>query len=53
MNRGGRQLTLQTGSLVAGFMVWVILSSLMPFISVDIPLSTGQMAWVTALFQLY
>ncbi|MBP1913853.1 NNP family nitrate/nitrite transporter-like MFS transporter [Lederbergia galactosidilyticus] len=48
MNCGGRQLTLQTGSLVAGFMVWVILSSLMPFISVDIPLSTGQMAWVTA-----
>ncbi|MCR2821603.1 nitrate/nitrite transporter [Lederbergia panacisoli] len=48
MNRGGAQLTLQTSSLVAGFMVWVILSSLMPFITTDIPLKAGQIAWVTA-----
>lgn len=48
MNRGGVQLTLQTSSLVIGFMVWVILSSLMPFISKDIPLTASQISWVTA-----
>lgn len=48
MNRGGVQLTLQTSSLVIGFMVWVILSSLMPFISTDIPLTASQISWVTA-----
>ncbi|WP_175428352.1 MFS transporter, partial [Bacillus solimangrovi] len=42
------QLSLQTISLVASFMVWVILSSLMPFISQDIHLSATQIAWVTA-----
>lgn len=48
MQRRGYQLILQTGSLVAGFMVWVILSSLMPFIKADISLSENQIAWVTA-----
>lgn len=48
MQSRGFQLTLQTTSLVLGFMVWVILSSLMPFIKADIPLSPSQTAWVTA-----
>lgn len=43
------QLPLQTVSLVLGFMVWVILSSLMPFIKDDIALSSSQLAWVTAI----
>ncbi|WP_186577033.1 nitrate/nitrite transporter [Aquibacillus kalidii] len=42
------QLPLQTLSLVAGFMVWVILSSLMSFIKEDIQLTAGQISWVTA-----
>ncbi len=42
------QLPLQTISLVLGFMVWVILSSLMPFIKEDITLTSLQLAWVTA-----
>lgn len=43
------QLPLQTFSLVAGFMVWVILSALMPFIKEDIQLSANQLALVTAI----
>ncbi|WP_210364600.1 nitrate/nitrite transporter [Bacillus sp. REN3] len=43
------QLPLQTLSLVAGFMVWVILSSLMPFIKEDIPMSANQIAMATAI----
>ena len=42
------QLPLQTVSLVLGFMVWVILSSLMPYIKEDIELTSSQLAWVTA-----
>lgn len=42
------QLPLQTVSLVLGFMVWVMLSSLMPFIKEDIKLTSTQIAWVTA-----
>jgi NNP family nitrate/nitrite transporter-like MFS transporter len=42
------QLPLQTASLTLGFMVWVILSSLMPSIKEDIALTSGQVAWVTA-----
>ncbi|WP_052487103.1 nitrate/nitrite transporter [Gordoniibacillus kamchatkensis] len=42
------QLPLQTLSLVAGFMVWVLLSPLLPFIKEDIHLTSGQLAWVTA-----
>lgn len=42
------QLPLQTVSLVLGFMVWVMLSSLMPFIKEDIQLTSTQIAWVTA-----
>ncbi|WP_027417352.1 nitrate/nitrite transporter [Aneurinibacillus terranovensis] len=48
MNIQKVQLPLQTLSLVAGFMVWVILSSLMPFIKEDIPLTPNQLTWVTA-----
>lgn len=42
------QLSLQTSNLIIGFMVWVILSSLMPYIKVDIPLTAGQISMVTA-----
>ncbi|MEH7119467.1 MFS transporter [Neobacillus vireti] len=43
------QLTLQTLSLVVGFMCWVILSSLMAKIKLDIPLTANQVALVTAI----
>lgn len=43
------QLPLQTLSLVVGFMVWVILSSLMPFINEELKIPPGQVAWVTAI----
>ena len=39
MNIKKIQLPLQTISLVLGFMVWVILSSLMPYIKEDIKLT--------------
>lgn len=42
------QLPLQTGNLVVGFMVWVILSSLLPAIQHDIALSPDQIALATA-----
>ncbi|MCM3734440.1 NarK/NasA family nitrate transporter [Bacillus cytotoxicus] len=42
------QLVLQTSNLILGFMVWVILSSLMPFIKADIALTAGQISLVTA-----
>ncbi|MGG5254003.1 nitrate/nitrite transporter [Neobacillus sp. SM06] len=48
MNQGTKQLVIQTSSLIAGFMVWVLLSSLMPFIKSDIQLTSPQQAWVTA-----
>ena len=37
--KGGFQLTLQTLSLVVGFMAWSIISPLMPFISQDIKIN--------------
>ncbi|EMT51483.1 nitrite extrusion protein [Brevibacillus borstelensis AK1] len=43
------QLPLQTASLVVGFMVWVILSSLMPFMKESLSLEQGQIAWITAI----
>ncbi|WP_243292439.1 nitrate/nitrite transporter [Bacillus sp. FJAT-47783] len=43
------QLPLQTLSLIVGFMVWVAISSLMPFIREDITLSSAQISWVTAI----
>lgn len=49
MNIKKVQLPLQTVSLVLGFMVWVILSSLMPFIKETIKLTPSQLTWVTAI----
>jgi MFS transporter, NNP family, nitrate/nitrite transporter len=46
--QGTRQLLIQTGSLIAGFMTWVLISSLMPFIVTDIRLTSTQIAWATA-----
>ncbi|MEC1262608.1 MFS transporter [Bacillus swezeyi] len=43
------QLPLQTFSLIVGFMVWVMNSSLMTYIKQDISLSSGQLSWVTAI----
>ncbi|MEH7255223.1 MFS transporter, partial [Neobacillus niacini] len=48
MSKGARQLFIQTTSLIAGFMVWVLISSLMPFIQADIKLSSTQISWATA-----
>ncbi|WP_054028396.1 MFS transporter [Bacillus sp. FJAT-28004] len=49
MNIKKIQLPLQTVSLILGFMVWVILSSLMPFIKETIKLTPSQLTWVTAI----
>lgn len=43
------QLPLQTMNLVVGFMIWVLLSSLLPFIKEDIAIPPEQLAWVTAI----
>lgn len=43
------QLPLQTFSLIIGFMVWVVLSSLIPFIKEDISLTANQLTLVTAI----
>lgn len=48
MNTTKLQLPLQTLSLVVGFMVWVIISSLIPNIRADIPLTDSQVSLVTA-----
>ena len=49
MKKPGLQLTLQTSNLVIGFMAWVLISSLMPFIREDITLTAGQASLVTAI----
>ncbi len=43
------QLPLQTINLIVGFMIWVILSSLLPFIKEDINIPADKLAWVTAI----
>ncbi|MFM9282089.1 nitrate/nitrite transporter [Paenibacillus jiagnxiensis] len=43
------QLPLQTLNLVVGFMVWVIISSLMPYIKEDIGIPADRLAMVTAI----
>ncbi|CQR46571.1 putative nitrate transporter NarT [Paraliobacillus sp. PM-2] len=43
------QLNLQTFSLIIGFMVWVLLSSLMPSIRDSIQLTAAQVSLITAL----
>ncbi|MED4227646.1 MFS transporter [Neobacillus cucumis] len=48
MKLATKQLYIQTGSLVVGFMVWVIISSLMPFIKEDFHLTSTEIAWATA-----
>lgn len=42
------QLPLQTANLIVGFMVWVLISSLLPFIREDIAIPTEKLALVTA-----
>jgi NNP family nitrate/nitrite transporter-like MFS transporter len=48
MNHGTKHLIIQTASLIVGFMVWVLISSLMPYIHIDIKLTSTQQAWATA-----
>lgn len=43
------QLPLQTLSLVVSFMAWVLISSLIAYIGSDIPLTSGEKAWTTAI----
>lgn len=43
------QLPLQTLNLTLGFMVWVIISSLMPFIKEDIAIPADRLAIITAI----
>lgn len=43
------QLPLQTLNLVVGFMVWVIISSLLPFIQEDIQIPADKIAILTAI----
>lgn len=43
------QLPLQTLNLVVGFMVWVIISSLLPFIREDIQIPADKIAILTAI----
>ncbi len=49
MTNSSIQLPLQTGDLIVGFMVWVILSSLLPYILQDIAIPPDRMALVTAI----
>ena len=48
INKQSIQLPLQTLSLIVGFMMWVIISSLMPQIKEDIALTASQLSIVTA-----
>jgi len=43
------QLPLQTANLVVGFMVWVLISSLLPFIREDIVIAPEIVAIVTSI----
>ncbi|WP_346208026.1 nitrate/nitrite transporter [Caldifermentibacillus hisashii] len=49
MRKPSIQLTLQTASLVTGFMMWVLISSLIPSIKQDIPLTESQVSIITAI----
>ncbi|HLR19282.1 MAG TPA: nitrate/nitrite transporter [Staphylococcus sp.] len=46
---GGFQLTLQTLSLVVGFMAWSIIAPLMPFISQDVNVTGNQLSIILAI----
>ncbi|WP_144489654.1 nitrate/nitrite transporter [Bacillus thuringiensis] len=48
MDKNKWQLPLQTSSLIVGFMVWVLISSLMPDIKKNITLSDNEIALITA-----
>lgn len=48
-SKGSLQLTVQTLSLVAGFMVWSIIAPLMPMISQDIKITSSQISIVLAI----
>lgn len=43
------QLPLQTANLVVGFMVWVLISSLLPFIREDVAIPASRVAIITAI----
>ena len=47
--KGVYQLTLQTFSLIVGFMAWSIISPLMPFITQDIKISASQISIILAI----
>jgi MFS transporter, NNP family, nitrate/nitrite transporter len=47
--KGNFQLVLQTLNLILGFMVWVILSSLISFIQTDIKITPTQLSMITAI----
>lgn len=47
--KGDFQLTLQTLSLVVGFMAWSIISPLMPYISQDVKVNPGQLSIILAI----
>lgn len=49
MNVKKIQLPLHTLSFIVGFMVWVIISSLMSYIKEDISLTAGQVSFITAI----
>ncbi|MUK88002.1 MFS transporter [Ornithinibacillus sp. L9] len=49
MKKPGLQLGLQTSGLFIGFMIWVLISSLMSYIQTDIALTSGQASLVTAI----
>lgn len=49
MRKPSIQLTLQTASLVTSFMMWVLISSLIPSIKQDIPLTESQVSIITAI----
>ncbi|MHB7941803.1 nitrate/nitrite transporter [Staphylococcus capitis] len=49
MKKGVYQLTLQTFSLIVGFMVWSIISPLMPFITQDFKISASQISIILAI----
>ena len=49
MKKGVYQLTLQTFSLIVGFMAWSIISPLMPFITQDIKISVSQISIILAI----
>ncbi len=48
-SKAGLQLGLQTLSLVAGFMAWSIIAPLIPFISQDVQISSGQLSIILAI----